>query len=300
MFYLSILFFLCFCRHTCFAYSSNLAASPIRLTAKSTIDVSPTRLHRFLASPANWPTIVLSSQSVERVVPGTDLSHPFEVGDEVRELFGLPPIFPLSVTWRCVASEPPNPATSDDALGTASRGALEFVASEGVPGIASACVMRFTLRDSGCGGSDVVLHMEYRPESFVSVLAVPALVADNALALKVLLPAALRPVRSRRETFLRLMGTLYFFAGVAHLWDCLWGGSQLLLAAGSPSSFWDLPGDGQWLAVIWCAAGPLSFFFDQNEFYCRQILGRSGTLGLWFCGGVVCHFAASVCVIICR
>lgn len=62
--------------------------------------------------------------------------------------------------------------------------------------------------------------------------------------------------------FRSLMGTLYGVAGVSHAYDCFFGSSQLLLIAGL-SPFHDLSLGGQAFAVVWCAAGPLSFILSQ-------------------------------------
>jgi hypothetical protein len=74
------------------------AYSPISLSTKSKLPQTPPDvLYQFLASPANWPKIVASSSSVEsnNVV---DLTQPLPQGQSVNEIFGLPPLFPLSVT----------------------------------------------------------------------------------------------------------------------------------------------------------------------------------------------------------
>lgn len=65
------------------------------------------------------------------------------------------------------------------------------------------------------------------------------------------------------NTFRSLMGTLYGFAGIAHAVDCLFGSSQLLVAAGN-LPFNELPMVGQILALIWCLAGPLAFILSRK------------------------------------
>lgn len=89
------------------------------------------------------------------------------------EIFGAPPVLPLSVSWTCAESDP-------------GRGVLRFVAPEGLSGVASDCEMAFAIdgTDSGC---DVTLKMSYQPVSPLATVAAPVLAADNALALRVLL-----------------------------------------------------------------------------------------------------------------
>jgi hypothetical protein len=89
--------------------SFSSAFSPISLTTKSKLpQTPPNELYQFLASPANWPKIVASSSSVESSNNNkVDLNRPLPKGQSVDEIFGLPPLFPLSVTWTCVKSVPP-------------------------------------------------------------------------------------------------------------------------------------------------------------------------------------------------
>ena len=254
--------------------SFSSAFSPISLTTNSKLpQTPPNELYQFLASPANWPKIVASSFSVESPSNNNknevDLTRPLPQGQSVNEIFGLPPLFPLSVTWTCVKSIPPT---------TTRRGRLEFYSVDGVPGIATRCKMNFdidaaaaasaatTKNSNNEGGSTLSLEMEYEPQSPLAVLATPILTVDNALALKVFLPSVLLESSTSTTTttnapldkFRRLMGTLYGIAGLAHAYDLIFGGSQLLVAAGAPP-FEALPLQGQALAVLWCLVGPLSF-----------------------------------------
>ena len=238
--------------------SFSSAFSPTSLTTKSKLpQTPPNELYQFLASPANWPKIVASSSSVESATNNNvDLTRPLPQGQSVDEIFGLPPLFPLSVTWTCIKSVPP----------TATRkGRLEFYSENGVPGIASRCKMNFDIDTAAAvEGSNLSLEMEYEPQSPLAVLATPILTLDNALAFKVLLPSALLDSSATTTTnesldkFRRLMGTLYGIAGLAHAYDLILGGSQLLIAAGAPP-FEMLPLQGQALAILWCLVGPLSF-----------------------------------------
>ena len=197
-----------------------------------------------------------------------DLSSPLPQGQSVDEIFGLPPLFPLSVTWKCVKSIPP-------ITNNGKAGRLEFYSVDGVPGIASRCKMNFDIKSSsiddssGVEGSNVSFEMEYEPLSPLAVLATPILTLDNALALKVLLPSVLQLEKSRDTTddipldkFRLLMGTLYGVAGVAHFFDLIFGGSQLIVAAGAPA-FESLPLQGQALALVWCLVGPISFITSR-------------------------------------
>ena len=97
--------------------------------------------------------------------------------------------------------------------------------------------------------------------SHCCILAIPALVTDNATALQLLLPSALSSQSSSPSSpldkFRELMGSLCGVAGVAHLADCLVD-SQLLVTAGS-QPFGLLPPLGMAHTLLWCAAGPVSF-----------------------------------------
>ena len=62
--------------------------------------------------------------------------------------------------------------------------------------------------------------MSFEPKSPLATLAVPVLMADNALALKVLLPRAVaqagRPSVPPLDQFRELMGWAYGLAGLSH------------------------------------------------------------------------------------
>lgn len=253
------------------------AYSPISLTTTTILPKSsPEELHRFLSSPGNWPKIVASSHSVESPSGmDLDLNQPLKVGDVVDEIFGLPPILPLSVQWKCVKSI--QPTSQKDGL-------LDFISQDGVPGIASECQMLFKFKKQKDAKGNLVpflcLQMEYKPESPIALLAAPILVADNALALNILLPSALEKDSSKKSSiddFRSLMGSLYGIAGVAHLVDSLLS-SQLLTSAGSPP-FNSLPPLGQGLVLIWCFMGFVSFAFSR-------IGGFAADLGLILYGFV--------------
>ena len=143
---------------------------------------TPARVANFLATPARWPEIVLSSHSVEA---SGAIESPLGVGDSVDEIFGAPPLLPLAVRWTCTTFD-----VGDDG------GTLAFESPAGLAvgglGVAEACSMRFTLERGAGGGCDLELAMGFAPVSPIARLAAPVLVADNALALKVLLPRALR------------------------------------------------------------------------------------------------------------
>ena len=263
------------------------ALSPI--TLKTTVNLPSTitsaQLHRFLGVPENWPDIVASSHSVvrtndngssSRINGGSNvqLSLPLRVGKSVDEIFGLPPVLPLTVTWKCLASIAP----------TATRnGRLEYSSAGGLAGVAKDCRMKFHItqeNNDNSNGCSLELEMCYTPVSLLAVAAVPLLMADNTLALKVLLPLALRKAKlssttisiststststsstepeSSLQEFRNLMGALYGVAGLAHAADCLLGPSTLLVAAGAPE-FSQLPPAGQAYALLWCATGPLAF-----------------------------------------
>jgi len=228
--------------------SATIAYSPsVTLTTTSRLpQTQPERVHRFLASPANWPRIVASSHSVQS--SNNNLSEPLPVHETVDEIFGLPPVLPLSITWECLRSHPPTGSTP---------GLLEFYSANGVAGLASQCQMLFDIRNEDSKNSTTVqLVIQYEPESVLAILAIPVLTLDNALALRVFLPWLL--LKSPLNQFRTLMGTLYGVAGLAHLFDCLLGSSQLLVAAGAPP-LEQLSLSGQAYAILWCVMGPVAF-----------------------------------------
>jgi hypothetical protein len=196
------------------------------LSTTSTIKgISSARLHDFLATPSNWPRIVASSHSVK---PSTSKSNrvdvPLQVGDEVEEVFGLPPLLPLSVVWKCIESSPPSPPSLSSLSTKGGRGGgkglfsrngngssnndgrLEFYSANGVRNLAKDCYMKFFIEDVSDGENEndtnanattdackVTLDMEFDPVLPLLVMgATPLLKLDNDLALKVLLPAAIK------------------------------------------------------------------------------------------------------------
>lgn len=150
-------------------------SSAFQLRTSSTIDIDMETLQQFIATPTNWPEIVASSHSVRSVTNQVD--RPLKIGESVEEVFGLPPILPLSVVWECVRM--------DD-------GYLEFNSKEGVPGLANDCKMIFRIREKGQAVTRVDLTMEFASLSPITPLGIPLLSLDNMLALNVLLPSAIR------------------------------------------------------------------------------------------------------------
>mmetsp|Transcript_31041 Transcript_31041/g.51895 ORF Transcript_31041/g.51895 Transcript_31041/m.51895 type:complete len:422 (+) Transcript_31041:46-1311(+) len=268
------------------ATSSFLNKEGIRLKTSTFISLdglSGRQLHDFLATPTNWPRIVASSHSV-RAPPRADtrfrgvqprrqqklneenesnllLAVPMDKGAKVDEIFGLPPILPLSVRWECVENTYP---------------CLKFESAEGLNGIASNCTMTFMIRTEPLNGKEehsrakVDFKMTYIPSSAIAVLATPILALDNTLAIKVLLHRALRQnysvktsTTSELDKFRNLMGILYGVAGLAHLFDLLIGPSTLLVAAGIPP-YQQLPAvPGKLLAWVWSLVGPVAYLCTQ-------------------------------------
>lgn len=151
-----------------------------QLRTSSTVpSIKKSDLHNFLATPSNWPRIVLSSHSVKRPsFAANNVDVPLKVGEFVEEVFGLPPLLPLSVVWECVTSDVPS-------------GSLEFYSEDGVAGLADRCTMKFDIREDG-NGCSVDLTMEFEARSPIVPLGIPLLSVDNGLALNVLLPRAIR------------------------------------------------------------------------------------------------------------
>ncbi|KAJ1452995.1 hypothetical protein M885DRAFT_466834 [Pelagophyceae sp. CCMP2097] len=221
------------------------SASAITLRTKGRVqNVSPRQLHAYLATPDNWPKIVASSVGVEG---STD--KPLGKGGIVTEVFGLPPVLPLKVTWTCANTD-------------ATNGLLDVRSADGLPGVARDCRMLFNVESDGGGGSNVILEMSYAPASPFATLAAPVLVADNWIALNVLLQQAL-DARKSIDKFRELMGGLYGVAGLAHLYDLTLGPSALFAAADAPG-FYALPFEGQACAIAWCAAGPAAWILSRD------------------------------------
>ena len=152
------------------------STAAVRLVTTTTLpNVTPERALSYLATPTNWPDIVLSSWSVR----GDSVDKPLPVGSSVDEIFGLPPILPLEVSWTCTADGNP----------------LIFNAPEGLAGIAENCCMEFTATPDG-SSTNIELVMSYDPVSPLADIASPILAIDNAIALKLTLPSKLSPLGS--------------------------------------------------------------------------------------------------------
>ena len=150
-----------------------------QLRSSSTISTNKEVLLDFLATPTHWPEIVLSSNSVKCPSKAKNrINVPLKAGDYVEEVFGLPPILPLSVVWQCIISD-------------VDEGILEFYSPEGVPGFADECKMIFKIEEKQNNTCDVELVMEFEPRNPIVPLGLPLLSLDNNLALKVLLPKAI-------------------------------------------------------------------------------------------------------------
>jgi len=113
------------------------------------------------------------------------------------------------------------------------EGRLEFKSSDGLQNIAKNCEMIFNVKDdqSATGGTGVSLNMKYEPENILAILAIPILTVDNAVALKFLLPAAMRIAPE-------------------------------LATAGAPI-FAMLPQEGQALVLLWCSMGPICWTLSK-------------------------------------
>jgi hypothetical protein len=150
------------------------------ITTSTISGVSKDELFDFIATPANWPSIVASSHSVKKPSDQfNDINQALDVGDKVEEIFGLPPILPLSVV-------------KDER-----NGDLKFYSKTGVPNFAKNCWMNFSFSEldalsAGPVKTKVQLVMEYEALNPLITAATPVLNIDNALALKVLLPLALK------------------------------------------------------------------------------------------------------------
>eukprot|EP00563_Minutocellus_polymorphus_P007806 CAMPEP_0181021332 /NCGR_PEP_ID=MMETSP1070-20121207/927_1 /TAXON_ID=265543 /ORGANISM="Minutocellus polymorphus, Strain NH13" /LENGTH=102 /DNA_ID=CAMNT_0023098205 /DNA_START=471 /DNA_END=776 /DNA_ORIENTATION=+ len=100
------------------------------------------------------------------------------VGDVVDEIFGLPPLLPLSVRWTCERSN-------------SNTGELVFYSTDGLANVAKDCSMIFAIREEerkeSKDGCVVDFTMQYEPVSPLATLAMPILEVDNNVAIRVLL-----------------------------------------------------------------------------------------------------------------
>ena len=127
------------------ALSLVAAARGVALRTRARVpNCTPNNLHAFLATPRNWPDIVLSSVGVE----GAAADAPLKRDGVVDELFGLPPVLPLRVAWRCEATDP-------------NRGLLDVRSADGLAGVAKDCRMLFDVSADGDDASVVELEMSY-------------------------------------------------------------------------------------------------------------------------------------------
>ena len=148
------------------------------------VKAPPDELFTFIATPTNWPSIVASSHSVRKSsIRNNNIDKPLMVGDCVEEIFGLPPLLPLTVVWECMVADKEN-------------GVLEFYSKDGVPNLAKECSMKFKISSSNNSNgtfddTNVDLVMGYQAINPLVFAATPLLNLDNNLALKVLLPLAI-------------------------------------------------------------------------------------------------------------
>jgi len=103
----------------------------------------------------------------------------------VKEIFGLPPILPLAVTWTCQEN-----TVKKGKMGAG--GTLEFFSPEGLAGVAENCRMSFEIGSDGDDDSTLAMTVEIDPVSPLANFAGPILKIDNDLALKALLPLAIK------------------------------------------------------------------------------------------------------------
>lgn len=172
------------------------ATTALTVTSTATIKGRSTQeLQTFLGTPTNWPSIVASSfgaEEADAISPKSKINainRPLKRGERVKEVFGLPPVLPLYVTWTCQEN-----TVRKAKKGSPGGGNLEFFSAEGLGGIAENCRMSFDITAAGDDGLDTTVDMkvEVDPVSFLGSLAGPVLKVDNDLALKVLLPQALK------------------------------------------------------------------------------------------------------------
>lgn len=151
-------------------------SSPEVVTIASEVfldSADPVEVLRLVSTAVNWPSIVLSSCSV-----AGQTTAPLAVGDVVREYFGVPLLWTPSVEWTCEAAD-------------LAQGIVDVRSASGVAGLADSCRMLFTAVRGKAGGTQLRLEMSYRPLGLLAWLARPLLEADNALALRLLVPKEL-------------------------------------------------------------------------------------------------------------
>lgn len=180
--------------------SSLSPAVAFTISSTSTIKGRSTQeLQTFLATPTNWPSIVASSFGVEEADAAVGkkkakinaVDRPLKKGERVKEIFGLPPLLPLAVTWTCQQNVVTKPNKKQGG-----GGCLEFFSADGLGGIAENCSMKFDISAVG-DDTKVDMTVEIDPVNPIANLAPLVLKVDNDLALKVLLPLALKNAEQR-------------------------------------------------------------------------------------------------------
>ena len=78
---------------------TTVSSALVQLKLMATLQgYTQTQVQQFLATPTNWPKLVLSSWNVQ----GLSVDSPLKANNQVREIFGLPPVLPLCFLWICV------------------------------------------------------------------------------------------------------------------------------------------------------------------------------------------------------
>ena len=120
----------------------------------------------FLATPANWPKIVATSN---RVHSSDSILAPMKEGTSpVVEFLGIAGIDLISVEWICEVSEP---------------GRVLVRSIDGIRGISENCTLQFDVYET-----NVIFTVQYDAVSVIGLLAAPVLKVDNWLTLNVFLP----------------------------------------------------------------------------------------------------------------
>lgn len=170
---------------SCLLLAATRSTSALQFQTSTTVrGVSKKELHRFLATPSNWPRFVPSSFGVEPLSSSNGreakVDSPFRAGDRVEEVFGLPPIIPLTFGWTCEKADE-------------ETGELSFYSAEGIENFATDCRMTFDVTDGEENNSSLLkFSIGYEAASPLAVLATPVLAIDTTLAVKAFLPLVLR------------------------------------------------------------------------------------------------------------
>ena len=137
----------------------------------------PAAAYQTLATPANWPSLLLFC-STAKLVNGA-AGGLLRKGATVEEFAGLVPPLGAQLTWEC--------RVADARRGTLMLDALDY------PGPASDVELCITVRSDGGSGSTVEIGASFLGDGPLGAVVGPALGVEFALSTALLFPAQFKP-----------------------------------------------------------------------------------------------------------